>query len=511
MKKIRAWSLIDSAKGNKYVYDRKLKRTHLCHPLLFQILKLVRAGKDVIEWINHLPDQPIRLNGYGLVSKNDFLYYYQKYLLLKENGYCGEIDQEEKLSLDCSPGKVQRILANLKQVTFEVTDRCGLMCEYCGYGKFYENYDERQNRDLDTGSAKILLDYLLQYWNSPLNTSVDKVTYISFYGGEPLLNMDFIQEIVAYVKALNAPHNRFEFSMTTNALLLEKYCDFLAGNDFNLLISLDGDEHNNAYRVFKNGQPAFPFIIKNVEILEKKYPDYFKKRVDFNAVLHNKNSVADLHHYFRTRFDKIPIIGELNTNGIKESAKTEFKKTYANVYESLMQSEDYSAIEKDMFIRLPQAQDATKFLHHNTDFCFYNYNELIYQNENSCRTPTGTCLPFAKRIFLTVNGKILPCERIGQTHQLGQVTPDRVELDLDYIAQKYNAYYQKMRKQCSLCHNADTCIQCIFNLGTIEEENPVCHGFLNEVDYTESLTAPIDYFENRPETYTKILEEIIVE
>lgn len=28
-------------------------------------------------------------------------------------------------------------LANLKQLTFEVTDACNLKCKYCGYGEFY--------------------------------------------------------------------------------------------------------------------------------------------------------------------------------------------------------------------------------------------------------------------------------------------------------------------------------------------------------------------------------------
>ena len=75
------------------------------------------------------------------------------------------------------------------------------------------------------------------------------------------MNFAFIKEIVNYVKQLKLQHNRFSFSMTTNGVLLKKHMDFLYENDFNLLISLDGDEKNNAYRVFVNGKPSYETIL----------------------------------------------------------------------------------------------------------------------------------------------------------------------------------------------------------------------------------------------------------
>lgn len=35
-------------------------------------------------------------------------------------------------------------LANLRQLTFEVTDVCNLCCKYCAYGEFYNDYDKRE-------------------------------------------------------------------------------------------------------------------------------------------------------------------------------------------------------------------------------------------------------------------------------------------------------------------------------------------------------------------------------
>jgi uncharacterized protein len=160
-------------------------------------------------------------------------------------------------------------LANLGLLTFEVTDACNLKCKYCGYGEFYEDYDERKNQYLSIDYAKEVIDFLVPYWNSPLNTSVEKRVYIGFYGGEPLMNMPFIETVIDYIS--NIKLNKrviFEFSITTNALLLERYMEFIVKHKFNTLISLDGNRENTAYRVDNSGQPAFDRIIKNVNALK---------------------------------------------------------------------------------------------------------------------------------------------------------------------------------------------------------------------------------------------------
>jgi uncharacterized protein len=508
LKNMKSCVLLESNTQNKYFNDRKAKKTQLCHPLLHYILRLSLEGIDVRSWIDNLEDGSIEIENYGHFLKKEVDYYYQKYLLLKEDGYFAEIDQEEILSAKLNEEDVKKFLANCRQVVFEVTDKCQMNCEYCGYGKFYHGYDKREKKHLDIRSAKTLLNYLVDLWNSPLNESHERDIFISFYGGEPLLNFPFIKEVVDFVKHLKALHNRFNFSMTTNGLLLERSMDFLYENKFGLLISLDGNQENNSYRVLKNGRPAYKDILRNVRALQKKYPDYFSTRVNFNAVLHNKNSVSEIYKFFKTHFDKIPSISELNTSGIKDSQKEKFWKTYSNINESLYQSEDYSLIEEDMFVRAPKIQMVMRFLFYQNDFSFNNYKDLIYSDRKQKRTPTGTCLPFSRKIFVTVNGKILPCERIDFQYGLGSVNPEKVDLSFEKITEKYNAYYNKIRKQCNVCHNTETCLQCIFHLN-IEDNNPVCKGFMTHKDYAKYISSIINYIEENPETYPKILKEAI--
>jgi len=506
----RATILVETKSNNKYLFDRSLKKTVLCHPVLYFLAKLKEQGKDPQEWKDRHNDESIQIEDYGTFSREEVLYYYKKLKILEDNGYFKEIPQEKSIKAKVTTGDIKRSLANLRQLTFEVTDACGLKCAYCAYGKFYHNYDNRENTFMDIEAAKGLVDYLKELLDSPLNLSHGRNTYIGFYGGEPLLNFPFIREMVDYIENLDCQHNRFTFSITTNALLLEKYMDFLVEHDFSLLISLDGNQFNNAYRVFPNGEPTYHRILENIEALRNKYPAYFNRRVNFNAVLHNKNSVAEIFDFFKTRFNKNPRIGALNDSGVREDQAEEFWKTYANVTESLYNSEDYSRIEKEMFIKLPTIQEASTFLFQANDFCFSDYNALFYSHKTRQRFPTGTCFPFSKKMFVTVKGKIMACERIGQSYGLGHMDSKGISLDFQKIADNYNRWFDRMRKQCSACYHIDQCTQCIFYLD-LSGEKPVCRSLMNAADYSRYISSFLGYFEHNRSLYNKILKEVVIE
>lgn len=61
---------------------------------------------------------------------------------------------------------------------------------------------------------------------------------ISFYGGEPLLEMKLIHEIIAYANKVFKGKN-IRYNMTTNATLLnDEIVKFLYENDISITISL---------------------------------------------------------------------------------------------------------------------------------------------------------------------------------------------------------------------------------------------------------------------------------
>ena len=184
-------------------------------------------------------------------------------------------------------------LVNLKQLVFEVTDACNLRCRYCVFGEMYSEFDQRKCQNLSFGDAKVVIDYLAGLWINNPSAAPQSSLEVSFYGGEPLMNVPLIQKIINYIRTLQIP-KKIRYSLTSNCVLLNRYMDFLAENDFFLLISLDGDCQSDAYRVFHDGSSSFDRVFSNIKLLQSRYPDYFAKNVQFNAVLHNKNDVPGL-------------------------------------------------------------------------------------------------------------------------------------------------------------------------------------------------------------------------
>ena len=103
--------------------------------------------------------------------------------------------------------EVKNNIVNLKQITFEVTDACNLQCQYCGYGDLYFGYDKSELKYMTFDQAKLILDYLVNIWENNNTASLNQKTYISFYGGEPLLNMKLIKSVIDYVEQIRVSRN----------------------------------------------------------------------------------------------------------------------------------------------------------------------------------------------------------------------------------------------------------------------------------------------------------------
>ena len=426
------------------------------------------------------------------------------------NLHCLETVNNKDSFKRIEPVDIQKNISNLPQITFEVTDSCNLKCKYCGYGEFYDDYDARSNNMLDTKKAIVLLDYLIDKWNSPMNTSQGREVFISFYGGEPLINMDFIRKIINHVEQSTLFHNKCRFAMTTNGILLNKHLHYLVEHNVNLLISLDGDSEGHSYRVDHNGNNSFDRVFRNIKSIQKKYPDYFETNVNFNAVLHNRNSVEGIYKFIKNEFGKVPAISELNNTGVRRDRQDEFFDTYSNARESLYRSEDYTRIKKDMFLKLGEIRDIGTFLFKHSGNFFQTYNDFFINSENIKRTPTGTCRPFGKKMFVTATGKILPCERVGHQYALGYVDQDGVRIDFNKIADTYNLFYDKLSRQCNHCHNIDACMQCVFKLDNLDT-NPFCSGYTNQAKFMDEINYKMRYLSAHKGMYSKLIKELIIQ
>ena len=208
-------------------------------------------------------------------------YYSKKYAYLKKQGFFMEAKPIEFKNI-LEDSAIKENIRRCESIVFETTDCCNLNCQYCSLGELY-NFSKKEHKNIDTKYAINLLKYIFSKKNKN-----DKLT-IGFFGGEPLMNAKFIKTIVENAKLLNIEKKiDLDFSITTNATLIDKHLTFLVKNNFKILISLDGDEKAQSYRTFAlNGNNSYSKVINNIDNIYKKYPEYFSKRVDFNSVLHN--------------------------------------------------------------------------------------------------------------------------------------------------------------------------------------------------------------------------------
>lgn len=403
---------------------------------------------------------------------------------------------------------VRAQLANIKHIGFEVTEACNLKCTYCIYGDFYNNHDKRNCKQIDIRKAKLLIDFLVDKLNSPANYSSKNEVIISFYGGEPLLNMHFIREIVYYTQQMQNDHILFNYMMTTNAIYLKKYIDFLSQYNFSITVSLDGGAENNAYRKFPNGELSFEIVYQNIQYIQANYADYFKRKFSFNAVMHNLNNRQEVLHFFYHKFGMIPYCSDLNPAGVKRERKTEFEhlireKTYVK------DEKLYAEMERVLDLDFGPLKQLQHFIFHHSGNTYDDYNALLVKKEKVSRVPTATCFPFSKRIFMTVNNKIFPCEKIGHQYALGVITEDEVKIDCEYIAEKYNGYYDLLRRQCSNCLLQKNCTQCMFEIPNLENK-PICDKMGTRQMLQEYLKRNMKILHDHPESYKRILDEIII-
>ncbi len=455
--------ILTSKANNHYYLDYGKKSLLLLHPKLKE--QIQEEGNN------------------GETNNNQDDYYSRKYALLKENGYFTQKQNNSEV-FHYSSEDIKKAVANSTHVVFEVTERCNLKCKYCGYGEYYETHGDRFNKEMTFEKAKLLLDYLYQYWNSPDNLSYGKKIIISFYGGEPLLNFHLIQQVVNYSQQLNLKKNTFTYSITTNGTLLNKYIDFLYNWDFSLFVSLDGSYKHNAYRVYKNGKESFSKIYTNLLKIREKYPLYFEKNIQFNSVFHKKSSLLEVSSFLKSKFDKSAQFLMLNTFGIKEEKKEKFKKIYKNPSLALDEESECTPEIKDQFS--PIRSKLFTFMQYHCNNLFYEFNELRYPFKQLLPL-TGTCIPFQRKIYLRPNGTILPCEKVSPDFTMGKVADTGVLIDFDKIALFYNQLFDDIyEKQCRKCENY-FCKSCIFTMKVNDDRVFQCEkfkaskGFLNYI------------------------------
>ncbi|MDY0078314.1 MAG: radical SAM peptide maturase [Bacteroidales bacterium] len=492
-------NIFPSAGGNIYYYSKDEKLFFSAHPLFFLF------DKDN-KFLNPLNDKDIDeinkvlIKGNISFSPKKIRKIHTQYLFVKKKlSKTKDAKNNYHYTKLADPSLVTNNFNSAQQIIFEVTDKCNLNCTYCSYGSLYTNYDERYKKDMDFETIKVVLDYYTPFWGKRAKGKYKEKINISFYGGEPLLRLDLIKKTIAYIEKKELPDDFFTYSLTTNGLLLIKSIDFLVKYDFSLLISLDGNKNNHSFRVDHRGNNSFNKVIDNVRFIKNKYPNYFRDKVNFNTVLHSRNNFTDVKNFFEMEGLPHPSISELSkANAKDENQIKEF------TYESMNHNE-INNINEYIEINNVNASSLSFFrkycvIHYQNHIDLYNF----YKKQTI--TPTGTCLPFSLRVFVTANRRLLSCEKIGNQFQFGRIDDkDNIVIDAEKALKLFNNYTSTYMKYCRTCYRRSDCKLCAFRNGSLNKDSS-CPEYISEENFSQEVQFNISIIEKKPELYNKVLK-----
>lgn len=273
----------------------------------------------------------------------------------------------------------------VKALCIHICHDCNLRCRYC-FADEGAYHSEREFMSEET--AKKAIDFLLE------NSGNRKVLEVDFFGGEPLMCLQTIKNVVAYAREKGDKlGKKFLFTTTTNALLLDDDAiDFFNREMENVVLSLDGrKEIHDAIRKTKNGKGSFDFVIENIKKFVRARGDKnYYVRGTFTAK--NLDFSKDVIFLAENGFDSIsmePVVTEIDDLAIKP----EHLPAVLDEYENLC----------DKYLEKHRKGEGFNFFHFNIDL----------EGGVCLQKKVSACGAGNEYFSVVPNGDIYPCHQFA--------------------------------------------------------------------------------------------------
>ena len=140
--------------------------------------------------------------------------------------------------------------------TFHLTEKCNLSCIYCSH--------LQSNKTMEFDIIKRAID---------MSVETQRITGISFYGGEPLFCKDLIAETINYAKKIeNSEKHSFIYNITTNGTMLDTdFLDLAKNVRMTIALSHDGVMQKTSRKI-KSVEDTEAFFEQKIKMLLNSMP-----------------------------------------------------------------------------------------------------------------------------------------------------------------------------------------------------------------------------------------------
>lgn len=349
----------------------------------------------------------------------------------------------------------------LTQLMLTVTLQCNMRCTYCLCSDQYPQYPSYADEVMTWDTAQTALDYFIAHTPSadagrPGDTERN---WVSFYGGEPLLEFGLIQRCVAYAEE-KAP-GRFGYHITTNGTLLDtEVADFLAQHNVEIEVSVDGPAFvHDARRKLADGGGSLHTILENLRYIRDTYPAYYGTLVMWSMVHDPQNTSAVAE--FLAANDLTPprvlvswqlaIDGLESCDGVPPVDDTDVARRYSRLL-------DIARVKK-LKAFTPSETVASGLWRVRRTLRRVYRRSLARPRSAKDWLHAGPCLPGVQRLYVAPDGALYPCHMTPHRARFAIGTVDD-GIDLSAACTLMNDLYKLTSSQCAECWAVRLCSTC---------------------------------------------------
>lgn len=354
----------------------------------------------------------------------------------------------EKLDTGLSEQQTRRHLKeNIENLELKVTENCNLGCDYCYYSEAYPMIPSFSEKNMSESIIKKSIDVFSDRSKKAINS------YLIFYGGEPLLNMEGIREAVEYSEDLLGD-DVTPFLVTNAVGMDEEVSKFLHNKDFLIQVSLDGPEEvHDKHRKYRNGSPTFGDVKENLTALKEMDEDFYEEKVKFNATLTPPYELIEIDDFFSN--DELVKNNKLTANFVSDfgfDLDWDFSKDEKY-------REKTSELKKRYIDAVVEKEPERSKLTHAIFGELLGYIHIRRMRElDETHYPNGICIPGSKSMFVSPDGDIYVCERTEKDLKIGNVENEGFseERALEIV----DEYTEEKSDMCSECWGVRLCKNC---------------------------------------------------